>query len=145
MALNLIKLCVGCDSIDDLAGWQARRLADMRRSGEPEELKHTTRMMPRRREELLDGGSLYWVIRGFVQARQRLADIRPFTDAEGIRRCHLVLGRDLVAVAPRPCRAFQGWRYYPATDAPADLGEPAAGTDGMPVELRRELAALGLL
>ncbi|MDP2620217.1 MAG: DUF1489 domain-containing protein [Hyphomicrobiales bacterium] len=145
MALNLIKLCVGCESIDDLAQWQAARLADYRRRGEPAELKHTTRMMPRRRDELLGGGSLYWVIKGFVQARQRLVDIRPFTDADGIRRCHLVLDSDLVAVAPRPFRAFQGWRYYPAKDAPLDLRMAAKGADEMPAELRRQLAALGLL
>lgn len=145
MALNLIKLCVGCESNDDLAHWQARRLADLRRRGEPAELKHTTRMMPRRRDELLGGGSLYWVIKGFVQARQQLVDIRPFTDADGIRRCHLVLDSDLVAVAPRPFRAFQGWRYYPAKDAPPDLHMAAEGADEMPAELRRQLAELGLL
>jgi hypothetical protein len=145
MALNLIKLCVGCDSIDDLAQWQARRLADYRRRGEPAELKHTTRMTPKRRDELIDGGSLYWVIKGFIQTRQRLVDIRPFTDAEGIRRCHLVLGSELVVVAPRPFRAFQGWRYYPAKDAPPDLGAVAKGAEDMPSELRRELAELGLL
>ena len=145
MALHLIKLCVGCESIDDLARWQARRLADLGRRGEPAELKHTTRMMPRRRDELLDGGSLYWVIKGFVQARQRLVDIRRFTDGEGIRRCHLVLHCDLVALAPRPCRAFQGWRYYPAKDATPDLRTVAKGADQMPAELRRQLAELGLL
>jgi hypothetical protein len=145
MALNLIKLCVGCESIDDLAQWQTQRLADYRRRGEPAELKHTTRMMPRRRDELLAGGSLYWVIKGFVQVRQRLTDIRPFTDAEGIRRCHLVLDSELVAVAPRPFRAFQGWRYYPAKDAPVDLRAAAKGADDMPAELRRQLAELGLL
>lgn len=145
MALNLIKLCVGCESIDDLALWQRQRLADFRRRGEPVELKHTTRMMPRRREELLEGGSLYWVIKGFVQVRQQLIDIRAFTDAEGISRCHLVLDPDLVAVAPRPFRAFQGWRYYPAKDAPLDLRAAAKGADDMPAELRRQLAELGLL
>lgn len=145
MALNLIKLCVGCESIDDLAQWQARRLADFRRRGEPAELKHTTRMTPKRRDELIDGGSLYWVIKGFIQARQKLLDIRPFTDAEGIRRCHLILDDKLVAVAPRPYRAFQGWRYYPAKDAPPDLGASAQGAEDMPSELRSELAELGLL
>lgn len=142
MTLNLIKLCVGCDCIEDLRDWQQQRLADMRARGEPAELKHTTRMAPKRADELLDGGSLYWVIKGHVKARQRLVAIRPFVDADGIGRCHLVLGAPLVEVVPRPFRPFQGWRYYAAKDAPADL----AGGDGeMPAELRRELAELGLL
>lgn len=144
MALHLIKLCVGCDTITELRERQHERLATMRARGEPAELKHTTRMAPKRAGELLEGGSLYWVIKGMVQARQHLVDIRTFRDGEGIGRCHLVLGDDLVPVAPRPHRAFQGWRYYPPADAPPDLkGE--AGDAAMPDEMRRELAELGLL
>lgn len=145
MALHLTKLCVGCESIEHLRAWQAQRLAGLRAGGEAAELRHTTRMAPRRAAELLDGGSLYWVIRGLVQVRQRLRDIRPFTDADGVGRCHLVLDEALVAVAPRPCRAFQGWRYLPAGDAPPDLGAGAPGAEDMPAEMRRELAELGLL
>ena len=144
MTLHLIKLCVGVDTFDELRTWQQKRLRQMRKAGEPAELKHTTRMMPKRRDELLAGGSLYWVIKGLVQARQTLTDIRPFTDSEGISRCHLMLGDKLVPVAPRPFRAFQGWRYYQAKDAPPDL---ATGDEinEMPEEMRRELAELGLL
>ena len=107
------------------------------------ELKHTTRMVPKRREELLDGGSLYWVIRGYVSLRQSLIDIRPFVDKEGISRCHLVYDKEMVLVSPRPRRAFQGWRYLDAKDAPPDIGKGDA--DGLPDMLRRELAELGLL
>ncbi|WP_367714815.1 DUF1489 family protein [Nitratireductor sp. GISD-1A_MAKvit] len=144
MALNLIKLCVGCESVEQLQDWIALRLRDQQARGEAAEQFHTTRMVPKRVEELTGGGSLYWVIKGTVQCRQRLLDIRPFRDAEGVSRCHLVLEPKLVRTHFQPRRAFQGWRYLEAKDAPPDLG--SAGDDAeMPLELRRELAELGLL
>src|SRR5215203_6432681 len=106
MPLHLLKLCVGCDSIEDLEGWIAFRLDEMRLAGEKPEQRHTTRMIPRRASELLDGGSLYWVIRGSVQVRQSLLDVRPFRDAEGIQRCHLVMEPELTATEWQPRRAF---------------------------------------
>lgn len=145
MSLNLIKLCVGAESIEDLETWIAFRLDEMRRAGEPAEQFHTTRMVPKRCEELLDGGSLYWVIKGNVQCRQRLLDIRPFTDADGIGRCHLVLDPKIVPTDWQPRRAFQGWRYLTPGDAPADLGAGRSGWAALPSDLRRELADLGLL
>ncbi|MYZ47179.1 DUF1489 family protein [Propylenella binzhouense] len=145
MALHLVKLCVGCDSVEDLQDWVERRLAEMRRNGEAAEQRHTTRMAPKRAEELLDGGSLYWVIRGNIQVRQRLLDIRPFTDGEGTPRCHLVLEPVLVQTAWQPRRAFQGWRYLPAADAPSDAGAEGGGFADLPAALGRELAELGLL
>jgi hypothetical protein len=145
MSLNLIKLCVGCDSVEDLEEWIAFRLDERRRAGEPAEQFHTTRMLPTRRAELLDGGSLYWVIKAQVQCRQRLLDIRPFVDAEGISRCHLILDPDVVRTDWQPRRAFQGWRYLPVADAPADLADAHSGVMAMPPHLRRELAELGLL
>ena len=144
MALNLVKLCVGCDSIEDLEEWIAFRLDERRRANEPVEQWHTTRMVPTRSAELTDGGSLYWVIKGNVQCRQRLLEIRPFTDDEGISRCHLVLDPSVVRTGWQPRRAFQGWRYLKAGDAPADLGS-RSGLAEMPPKLRKELAELGLL
>lgn len=145
MALHLLKLCVGCDSIADLEGWIDESMALFRRLGRPEEQVHTTRMIPKRGDELLDGGSLYWVIRGQLACRQELMAIRPFTDGEGIQRCHLVLRPVVVPVDPRPCRPFQGWRYLTAKDAPRDLGRDTDGLGAMPEALRRELVDLGLL
>ncbi len=145
MALNLVKLCVGVDAIEDLEAWIAFRQEERRRNGEPAEQFHTTRMIPKRAEELLDGGSLYWVIRGNIQVRQRLTDIRPFRDVEGIRRCHLVLDPALVPTLWQPKRPFQGWRYLAAKDAPADLDAGNDGLADLPAEFRRELADLGLL
>ncbi|HZP18871.1 MAG TPA: DUF1489 family protein [Bauldia sp.] len=142
MTVHLIKLCVGCDSIEDLAEWIEARVRERRRRRLRPEHHHITRMVPKRKAELLTGGSLYWVIRGNVQVRQSLLDVQPFTDDEGIGRCRLVLSPQLVPTDWRPCRPFQGWRYLAPKDAPADLTEAAA--NDLPPALRAELAELGL-
>src|SRR6202167_191858 len=139
MPLHLIKLCVGCDSVRELEGWIKQRLKDKRKRGEKPEHIHRTRMVPKRAAELVDGGSLYWVIRGEVACRQRIRDVRPFRDKDGIGRCGLVLGPKVVLVAPRPYRAFQGWRYLAAKEAPQDLDKVAKGAANMPETMRREL------
>lgn len=141
----MLKLCVGAESIGDLEGWIDERMALRRARGEPIEQFHTTRMVPKRVEEIVGGGSLYWVIKGQIAARQRLTDIRPFKDTDGIGRCHLVLEPVVVPVTPRPFRPFQGWRYLLEADAPRDLSEGGTDLGEMPEALRRELAVLGLL
>lgn len=145
MPLHILKLCVGAESISDLEEWIAERQAQRRARGEPAEQLHTTRMVPKRIEEIVNGGSLYWVIKGQVSARQRLIDIRPFTDGEGIGRCHLVLEPVVVPVEPRPFRPFQGWRYLQDKDAPRDIDGRSGDLGVMPEQMRRELAELGLL
>ena len=144
MVLNLVKLCVGVSAIEELQAWVDYRLSERRKNGKPAEQIHTTRMIPTRKEELLAGGSLYWVIKGNVQVRQHLMDIRPFVDDEGIRRCELVMEPHLIATEWQPRRAFQGWRYLQSADAPRDL-QPGAGADALPANLRLELSQLGLL
>jgi hypothetical protein len=145
MALHILKLCVGCDSIEDLESWIAERARAARRAGRKPEHKHTTRMVPKRAAEIVNSGSLYWVIRGNVQVRQRILAIRPFLDADGIQRCHIVLDPKTVPTEWQPRRAFQGWRYLKAEDAPADLGGARSALRELPPELRRNLADLGLL
>ena len=145
MPLHILKLCVGAESISDLEEWIAERQAQRRARGEPAEQLHTTRMVPKRIEEIVNGGSLYWVIKGQVSARQRLIDIRPFTDGEGIGRCHLVMEPVVVPVEPRPFRPFQGWRYLQVKDAPRDIDGRSGDLGVMPEQMRRELAELGLL
>jgi hypothetical protein len=147
MTLHLIKLCVGCDSIEDLAAWQAERLKQRRKAGEKRpQLFHRTFQTPKRREELLAGGSLYWVIRGLIQVRQPLLDIRDGTKEDGTPCCVLVFRNELVAVRPVPRRAFQGWRYLTRDEAPEDLGGlSATGIASMPPKLRKDLAELGLI
>ena len=145
MPLHLLKLCVGCDSVKDLDDWIKQRLKQKKKAGEKPEHIHTTRMVPKRADELVDGGSLYWVIKGEILCRERLLAIRPFTDKDGIGRCRLVMDGKLHLVQPRPFRAFQGWRYLAAKDAPNDLDRAARGARHMPEQMRRELRELGLL
>jgi hypothetical protein len=145
MPLHLIKLCVGCDSVRDLEDWIKQKLKAKRKTGEKPEHIHRTRMVPKRAAELTNGGSLYWVIRGEVMCRQRLRDVRPFRDKDGIGRCGLVLDPKVILVEPRPYRAFQGWRYLGANDAPRDLDKAVKGAAAMPETLRRELRELGLM
>jgi len=145
MPLHLIKLCVGCDSVADLEDWIKQKLQEKKKRGQKPERIHTTRMVPKRAEKLTDGGSLYWVIRGQITCRERILDIRPFTDKDGIGRCRVVLDGKLVLVEPRPRSAFQGWRYLEAKEAPRDLSRAAPGASKMPEQMRRELRELGLL
>ena len=147
MTLHLVKLCVGCDLIEDLAAWQQRRLKEMRKQGsKPPRLFHRTFQTPKRRDELVAGGSLYWVIKGFVQARQAISGFAEGTKDDGRPCCLILLAPKLVAVRPTPRRAFQGWRYLDPADAPPDLtGRAAAGLAELTPKMRKELAELGLL
>ena len=145
MALHLIKLCVGADLVRDLEDWIKEKLKQKRKNREKPEHIHRTRMVPKRADELADGGSLFWVIRGAVMCRQRIRDIRPFVDKDGIGRCGVVLDPKVVLVEPRPYRAFQGWRYLAVNDAPRDLDKVVKGAAAMPETLRRELRELGLM
>ena len=145
MTLNLIKLCVGCDSVEDLEGWIAHRLDERRHRGEPAEHFHTTRMLPTRAAELVAGGSLFWIIKGKVQCRQRLVEVRPFRDHDGVSRCNLMLDPAVTRTHWQPRRPFQGWRYLDPADAPPDIGSNAESFMAMPPKLRHDLAELGLL
>jgi hypothetical protein len=145
MTTNLIKLCVGADSVEDLTGWIGERLADKKRRGLAPEQIHVTRMTPKRQDDLLDGGSLYWVIKGIIQCRQRILELRPVTGEDGIARCGIVLDPQVVLVQPRPRGPFQGWRYLVTREAPPDLDGSTTGVADMPADMRRELAELGLL
>ena len=146
MPLHLIKLSVGADSVKDLKGWIADRIKVAKSKGQPAHHIHITRMTPKRVEQLLSGGSLYWVIRGEIAAREKLIAIEPFRDRDGIGRCRLVMQPKVIAVSPRPMRAFQGWRYFTEDAVPPDLGKAAAASvAAMPEPMRRELRDLGLL
>ena len=142
MVLHLVKLCVGVNEVQDLVDWQRKRLKGR---GKKVELFHTTRMVPKRADEIVTGGSLYWVIKGNIQVRQQIVDIRPFKDDDGIRRCHLVFDPELVLTRWQPRRAFQGWRYLRAEDAPDDLPKGNSDASAIPPEMRQDLMELGLL
>ncbi|HQT47025.1 MAG: hypothetical protein B7X08_05880 [Acidocella sp. 20-63-7] len=136
--IHLIKLAVGVRDVAHLEAIQASRAA----VAPP--LRHATRNAPRRADEVTAGGSIYWVIGGAVLVRQRVTGILSESVAEGGKGCSLVLDPTLVRVAARPLKAFQGWRYLAPEDAPPDL-VPGAQNTQMPEEMRRNLAALGLL
>lgn len=143
MPLHLVKLCVGAESIADLEEWIEERVGERIAAGEKRRSLHVTRMVPTRAAEIVKGGSLYWIIKGQLSARQRVLEIEPFLDVDGVGRCRIWLDPKLVKVAPRPFRAFQGWRYFAEKDIPPDLGRSGAGE--MPEALRRTLGELGLL
>lgn len=141
MTLHLIKLSVGTTSVEDLEDWHK----DPRAQGPDGLPRHVTRMWPKREAELLDGGSIYWVIQGVVQCRQRILRLDEVTGSDGIRRCAIVLAPELVRTATAQKRPFQGWRYLPGTDAPPDLGAARAKDDTLPPALSAALADIGVL
>jgi hypothetical protein len=133
MPLHIIKLCVGVDSLQELRDWRAQRAA----AGHPSIC--STRMAPKRGAEILDGGSLYWVIKGQVLVRQAITEIR--TGQPGHQPCHFMLAPELIETAPQPRRPFQGWRYLADADAPPDLA--TGGGEAMSQELAKQLRELG--
>ncbi len=143
--LHLVKLCVGTDTVEDLLHWQSGRSAERLAAGLDPRPRHVTRMWPRRADELLRGGSLYWVIRGVIRVRQRIAALEAVTGEDGIRRCAIVFEPALIPTAPRPRRPFQGWRYFPASDAPPDIGTAPGDDPDLPPGLREALTKFGVL
>jgi len=136
MTLNLVKLCVGAERVEDLAHRQATHW-----QGAP---RHITRMWPKREEELLRGGSIYWIFKGLVLARQRINGLEAVRGEDGIERCALILDPVIVRTEAQPRRAFQGWRYLDIKDAPADLPEGREREEPLPTALARALAEMGL-
>jgi hypothetical protein len=139
--VHLIKLCVGVANVEELIEWRAERRSQG--FGRPDGLNsHRTRMMPKRRGEIIGQGSLYWVIAGVTRCRQRIVGLEPVTDSEGRNYCNILMDPEIIYTAPYPRRPFQGWRYLEDNEAPSDLeGETDAGER----ELAGELARLGLI
>ena len=134
MPLHMIKLCVGCDTVEELVAWHSRDAA----SGQGWVLR--TRQTPKRAHELVDGGSLFRVFKGVILCRQPILAVA--TVGEGVTaRCEVTLDPTPIRVAPTPRRAFQGWRYLEPKDAPPDLA--AAGFEDVPQELARQLREAG--
>lgn len=135
MTLHLVKLAVGIEDVAQLRRARAERARERGGSWVP------TRNRPRRAEEVLAGGSLYWVVRGQIRARQRVSGFR-LKEEDGRRLCLIEVEAELVATLPRPFRPFQGWRYLVPANAPSDLPE---GGEPPPDRMLAELRALGLL
>jgi hypothetical protein len=142
VTLHLIKLCVGVDTIQELVDWQNGRLKERKKRKLPLVLMHVTRQMPKRAEELVEGGSLYWVIKGHIAARQRILELKPVTK-NGTPHCGIVYDPKLIPTVRRFRRPFQGWRYLAGKDAPPDARDLKG--KNLPEALKIELAELGLL
>ncbi|PJE36943.1 DUF1489 domain-containing protein [Pseudooceanicola lipolyticus] len=140
--VNLIKLSVGSDSVEDIAAWQEMRRKTVWRDGYS---RHVTRMWPKREAEILNGGSIYWVVKGLVQCRQRILRLDEMTGEDGIRRCAIVLEPELHRTATAPKRPFQGWRYLAPADAPPDLPKHRQDEEALPAALNQALAEIGVI
>jgi len=143
MTVHLIKLCVGVESPDALDAEQAGQAARAERATGRRFAWHVTRRTPRRASELLDGGSLYWVMNGAIRARQRLLDIRETTDSEGKPACVLELAPAVIPVQARPHRPFQGWRYLQPDKAPPDSADDGGDESALPEAILAEIAERG--
>jgi len=139
--VNLIKLSVGTENLEQLAAWQQHR-ASLARDGM---YYHQTRMWPKREAEIVNGGSIYWVVKGEISARQRIIRLDEKIGADGIRRCGIVLDPKVIPTVAALKRPFQGWRYLKPEDAPADLPEGRSQEQALPIELNRALAEIGVL
>ncbi len=133
-SLNISKVAVGCASLDAL-----KRRQESRRSGD--HVPIVTRFMPKRAEELV-GGSIYWIIKHRISARQTILG---FAQRDEDRRTVIRLCPDLVPVKAQPKRAHQGWRYLAPADAPNDFDGDDDGTLALPPELAARLATLALI
>ncbi|WP_439156563.1 DUF1489 family protein [Yoonia sp.] len=138
--VHILKLSVGTDDVAGLAAWQASARAQTS-DGLP---RHITRMWPKRGEEILTGGSIYWVIKGVILCRQPILRLDEYVGGDDIRRCAIVCQPGLIRVAATPKRAFQGWRYLDPADAPEDLPEGRQNEEALPPELSKALAAIGV-
>lgn len=138
--VNLVKLCVGTEDVQELIDWQQTRRAQTA-DGLP---RHVTRMFPKRAEEVLNGGSLYWVIKGVILARQRILRLDEVRGQDGILRCALVLDPELHRTEAVPRRPFQGWRYLEPGETPRDLPKARASEPGLPPKLMAALAEIGV-
>ena len=138
--VNILKLCVGADSVEDLTDWQAENAHRW-----PEGCAvHVTRMWPKREAEVLAGGSLYWVIKGVILARQRIVGLERVQGGDGIERCAIVLDREVIRTEGAARRPFQGWRYLNPDESPRDLPKGREREEALPPALAQALAEIGL-
>ncbi len=145
MTVHLVKLAVGIEDAEHLARVQKARLETAVRAGKQATLRHLTRHRPKRADEIVSGGSLYWVIGGAIAARQRILGFEEAAKADGTPAHAIVLDPRLVRTEAKSFRPFQGWRYLPEGKIPQDLGDVDNATEGLPSNLKKELKGLGLI
>ena len=143
MVMNMVKLCVGIASVEQLEASREREAAARRAAGEPAFAVHVTRMFPARQTEIEAGGSLYWVIAGAIQCRSEIVSLERIQGSDGVKRCAIMMAPEIIRTARSPRRPFQGWRYLKPEEAPADLSAATGGHE-LPDDLRRKLIELGV-
>jgi len=137
-------MCVGAHSVMDLYNWQKKRLVKNQKSSGLSAI-HITRMRPKRATELLSGGSLYWVFKGYILARQRIIDLEDILGKDNILRCAIILDHQIILTEPRSKRPFQGWRYLKINEAPRDTNLFSESDIKLPISLEKHLFELGIL
>ncbi len=144
MTIHLVKIAVGIKSIDDLKEVQVERIRRAKELGDATKLRHLTRNTPRRRNDVLENGSIYWIIKGYIRARQRIIGLDQVVGKNGKSRCALVLDPLLIKTVLMPHKPIQGWRYMDAQAVPNDLIEGEIESS-LPLSMAEELRSLGLL
>ena len=139
--VNLVKLSVGSQTVSDLVAWQK----NPRAQGADGCPRHVTRMWPKREKEIVNGGSIYWVIKGQIQCRQKIIRLDEIIGNDGIRRCAIVLDKNLILTTIANRRAFQGWRYLNPIDTPSDLNAMRQNEEPLPPSLAGALADIGVI
>ena len=139
--INLVKVCVGISSVANLIERQQSRID----SGQYKTPEHITRMHPRRTNELLNGGSIYWIINGFIKARQSILALESRKGLDGIYRCAIVMNQKIVRTQQMRRRPFQGWRYLPPENSPADINDTLINGDTLPIEIAIEIDKIGVI
>ncbi|MFP6735501.1 MAG: DUF1489 domain-containing protein [Rhodospirillales bacterium] len=145
MTVHLLRMAVRVESVGHLRTIQAERMKENAKGRKKKRLFTHTRNVPKRGAELLDGGSIYWVVKRYIRVRQNILGIESATNAKGRRYCAIELGPELILIEPRRHKAFRGWRYFRTEDVPIDLEKSLAETEDLPPELADELRDLGLI
>ncbi len=144
--INLIKLCVGAENVSDLYNWQKNRII-------PKKIGNTkssatflvTRMRPKRETEILNGGSIFWVFRGLILARQKILGIDKYIEEDSVLRCKIILDREIILTEPHQKKPFQGWRYLNQKDTPKDREIFSNTKTQLPLKIEKELSLIGIL
>ena len=145
-SVNIVKLAVGVKSVEELALIQ-RQFLTQRGTLANSGFYHSTKMMPKKHEAIVKSGSLYWVIKGVICARQKIVAITKDEDSDGIKRCKIFLDDTIIKTTPMRKKPFQGWRYLKKNRTPVDIADPITGTfeDDIPLEVQQKLLEMGLL
>ena len=144
--VNIVKLAVGVKSVEELALIQ-RRFLNQSKTQTSKGFYHSTKLMPKKHEAIVESGSLYWVIKGVICARQKIVEIIKKEDPDGVKRCRIYLENSIIKTTPIRKRPFQGWRYLKKNRTPADIVDPVTATfdEDIPLEVQQQLLEVGLL